>query len=788
MNKFNNTKLSTFLSLIKKGAKYRWALNLGRILLYIFIDIILFFIAVDINFLFLFGSTPSISKDKDPNLAVASELYTSDSVLIGRYFHENRSPVEYNEIPKVLINALVATEDARFFQHQGIDVRATFSVFWYMLKGDNRGGSTISQQLAKNLFKTRKRTNGLFDYIPGVRTLIAKTKEWITAVKLEYRYSKEEILTMYLNTVDFGSNSFGIKVASKTFFNKLPINLNIQESALLIGILKAPTMYSPIHNPKKSKARRNIVLDQMLKYNYIDQRVHDSVCQLPLVLHYNVLDANDNSFGSYIRTAVANYLKEWSKKTGYNIYTSGLKIYTSIDSKIQHYAEESVYKHLRQLQNRFDNHWGKSNPWIDDKGKEIPDFIEDYVKTTSLYSYLQKKYKNNGDSIDYYLNKPKIMKVFTWKGEKEKMFSSMDSIRYYKHFLNAGFMVMDAYTGQVKAWVGGINYKFFKYDHIKQAKRQPGSTFKPFVYLTALDNGYTPCDRIEDKRVTINYTENGVKKSWSPHNSDWKYTGRRMTLRHALAKSCNSVTAQLTQIVGADKVVKYAKRCGIDSPLKPVPSIGLGSNDVSLFEMVRAYCTFINNGYRTEPMLVVKITDREGKIIEAFQPKRIKVLSDITAYLMTYMLKGGLEEPGGTSQALWDFADMFGDNEIGGKTGTSSNYSDGWFMGVTKGLVCGAWVGGEDRCIHFKKTEKMEGSKMALPIYGMFMTKCYKDPSTHITKGSFPKYLGNKKVDYYCPTPWEKKDTTDENSISNKEKQNQDASKSRNDGDQNEPN
>jgi len=738
---------------VRKSIKYSFNLILA---------IIIYFIAVSINFLWLFGSSPLIDQDKDPEMSIGSELYTADGVLIGKFYKENRVPVEYGEISKNVVNALIATEDARFFEHSGIDIKATFSVFWYMMKGDQRGGSTISQQLAKNLFKTRKTSRGLLGYIPYVRTIVSKTKEWITAVKLESNYTKEEILTMYLNAVDFGSNTFGIKVACRTYLNKLPSQVNIQEAAMLVGVLKAPTTFSPISHPKNCLDRRNTVLAQMLKYNYITQQQFDSICKLPMKLDYNISDPTETEMGSYVRTAVANELKDWCKESGYDIYTSGLKIYTTIDSRLQKYGEESVSEQMKRLQNRFKNHWEKKNPWIDKSEKEIPNFIEDFVKTTSLYKNLSKRYKGNEDSINLALNTPRKMKLYSWKkGEEEFTLSPMDSIRYMKKFLNAGFLVMDPYTGQIKVWVGGINYKYFKYDHVSQSKRQPGSTFKPFVYCAALDNGFTPCDRIVDQRVTINYVEDGKKMTWSPHNADWKFTGRNMTLRYAMARSCNSVTVQLSEKVGFQKVADYAKKLGIKSVLKPVPSIGLGSNDVSLLEMVAAYSTFLNKGIYTKPMLVTKITDRDGNLIKEFKPVQKRVLSEATANMMVYMLKGGLEEPGGTSQALWDYAEIFGENEIGGKTGTSSNYSDGWFMGVTKDFVTGTWVGGEDRCIHFRKSEKMEGCHTALPVFGIFMTKVYEDPKTKITKGKFPKAIQDLKKEYYCPTAWEKKDTTD---------------------------
>jgi penicillin-binding protein 1A len=743
----------------KKTKPSKWYFRILKFLAKLFIAIVIYFFAVNFNFLWLFGSSPSVNNEKEIKIPIASELYTSDSVLIAKYYKENRSPATFNEIPQVFINALIATEDARFFEHNGVDLRATFSVFWYFAKGDNRGGSTITQQLAKNLYKTRRISTGLLGFIPGLRTIIAKTKEWITAVKLERSYSKQEILTMYLNTVDFGSNTFGIKVASQTYFGKHPILLNIEESALLVGILKAPTLFSPISNPKNALERRNIVLSQMVKYGYLSQEKFNVISKHPIKLNYKQDDQNDNVHGAYLRNAVANFLKDWLKKKGLDLYSDGLKIYTTINSKMQRYAEEAVAEQMKKLQKKFNRLAKGSVPWTDKYGDEIPNYIQNFVKTTELFKTLQKKYKNRPDSVMIYLNKKKKMKIFSWKGERDTIFSPLDSIKYYKQFLNAGFMCMDPFNGSVKAWVGGINYKYFKYDHVNQAKRQPGSTFKPFVYLTAIDNGYSPCDRIEDRAVTINYVENGIKKSWSPHNADWEFTGENMTLRHAMARSCNSVTAQLTEKVTPQKVAKYARQLGILSPLKPVPSIGLGSNDVSVYEMVGAYSSFLNKGIRNEPFLITKVADKKGKIIEKFSPVAKRVISEETAFLMVYMMMGGLEEPGGTSQALFEF-DIFQKNQIGGKTGTSSSYSDGWFMGMSKDLVCGSWVGGEDRGIHFVG-EEGEGCRTALPIYGIFMTKVYNDPSLGITKGYFPKPKIKIVKHYICRSSEKKKEEDD---------------------------
>jgi penicillin-binding protein 1A len=731
------------------------------------IGFLVYLFLVDINFLFLFGASPSLEKLENPKTEQASELYTSDGVLVGKYFRENRSPVKYEKISPMLIKALVATEDVRFYNHSGIDPEAMMAILASAAKGDNRGGSTLTQQLAKNLYKIRtEKSKGVLGYIPGVSTLINKTKEWITAIKLERNYTKQEILTMYLNTVDFGSNSFGIKVAAKTFFSVTPDSLKTEEAAMLVGLLKAPTTYSPRFNPENALRRRNTVLAQMTKYRVISQPMYDSLSALPINLKYKVENHYDGP-ATYFRGAVSEYVRKWCSENGYDLYRDGLKIYTTIDSRLQTLAEQSVEKRMRDLQKKFNRHWGKNNPWVDEHDDEIPGFIEASIKRTDYYKALKKKYGNNQAALEAELHRPRQMKVFTWDNdslEKTMTMSPLDSLAYYKHFLHAGMVTMDPYTGQVKAWVGGINFKYFKYDHVQQAKRQPGSTFKPFVYVTAIDKGYSPCDRLQDKRVTINYVENGEAKSWSPHNADYHFSGANLTLRHAMGRSINSITAQLTEKVGWNTVAEYAKKLGIKSPIKPVPSVGLGSSDVSLFELVGAYGTFMNNGFRTEPMFVMRIEDRNGNVIHQFNPKQKKVISAETAWLMTYMLRGGMEEQGGTSQALWEYKLGWNKgNEIGGKTGTTSNHSDGWYVGVTKDLVTGVWVGGEDRSIHFRTSSMGEGSKTALPVFGIFMENVYKNPDLGYTFGRFPKPTVKIRKKYQCvsyiPRP-AKKDST----------------------------
>lgn len=719
--------------------------------IYINFTFIFYLFVVDVNFLWLFGSSPSIQKLENPKLEQASELFTSDGIMIGKYYQENRVPVDYSKISPILIKALIATEDVRFYKHSGIDMQAMGSILLSLVKGDSRGGSTITQQLAKNLYRTRgESSKGLFGFIPGINTLIIKTKEWITAVKLERAYTKEEIVTMYLNTVDFGSRAFGVKTACQTYFNSSPDQINIQEAAMLVGLLKATTTYSPILNPKKSLKRRNVVLEQMAKDNLITEAEADSISKLPIELKYYIEKHYDGA-GTYFRGIMNNYLKEWCKQNGYDLYTDGLKIYTTIDSRMQKHAELAVEDHMKNLQNKFYNHWKGQNPWIDENKKEIPDFIETVAKRTQRYQTLVKKFGEKHDSVNIIMNTPRKMTVFTWEGEKDTTLSPIDSIKYYKYFLHAGFLLIDPYTGHIKSWVGGINYKYFKYDHVRQASRQPGSTFKPFVYLTAIEKGYSPCHKMIDRPVSVEYEENGEKKVWAPHNSDRVFTGDSMTLRRAMAKSVNSITAQLTERVGWKSVVEYAKKLGIKSPLKAVPSVGLGSSDVNLYEMVGAYATFVNNGVYTRPMFITRIEDRNGNIIHEFVPYKQQVISEESAFLMMHMLKGGLEEPGGTSQALFEF-DLFRGNEFGGKTGTSNNHSDGWFMGLTKDFVAGTWVGGDDRCIHFRTSAMGEGARTALPIFGKFMERVYADKDLGIKMGYFPKPKIKITKPYNCRT------------------------------------
>ncbi len=731
-------------------------------------SVIIFFCAIELNFLWLFGYSPDMQDIKSPTMSVASEVYSADGKVLGRYYKENRSPVEYKDISPNLINALVATEDARFFKHSGVDFYSFLTSIISTAKGDKRGGSTITQQLAKNLFSTRKRkSQGLIKHVPIFRTVVFKCKEWLTAFKIEHVYTKQQILTLYFNTVPFGNNSFGIKTATLKYFDKNPDAVTPAQAATLIGMLKGTSLYNPIKYPDRAVERRNTVLSQMEKYGYINKTVYDDNQKRPLNLDLTYIE-NDSQGDSYIRHAVEKWLDKWLKANDYDLYEDGLKIYTTIDSKLQQYAEEAVNEKMKMLQKRFNNLWGKRNPWRDSKGVEIKDFILKAEQKLPIYELLDKKFKGDTVQIQGYFKRPKHMKVFTWGGDHDTTFSSVDSIKYYSKILNTGMMTIEPTTGKIKVWVGGIDFNHFKFDHVNQSKRQAGSTFKPFAYLTALDNGYTPCDKFTDKPVSISYKEGGKNEVWAPNNADFKFSYREMSLRWAMGKSVNSITAQVTEKVGWDKVVEYAHKCGIESPLKSVPSVSLGSNDVSVYEMVRAYSTFLNRGNKIDPLLVTKVTDHNGGVIDEFVLKTEKVLSDETAWLMLYMFRGGMDEPGGTSQALWEYPGLWkkNSNQIGGKTGTSSDYVDGWYMGITKDLVTGIWVGADDRSVHFTTSETGEGSHTALPIFGRFMEKVYADVSTGYAPGPFPKPWSKITKPYDCPSPHISADTTSTDSLS----------------------
>ncbi len=705
---------------------------------------VLFVVSVNANFLGLFGEMPEFESLENPDSELASELYSADGVLLGKYFRENRTPVTYNDLSPNIINALIATEDVRFEDHSGIDPRALGRVFVksiLLMQKNAGGGSTLSQQTAKNLFKTRSGdSQGLLSKVPILKMVIIKTKEWIVATKLESAYTKDEILTMYLNTSDFGSNAFGIKTAAKTFFNKDTRDLNILESATLVGLLKAPSYYSPVYNAENSTRRRNTVMAQMKKVDLISPSQFDSLSATPMALEYQV-ESHNEGLATYFREVVKADLLQWTKENlqpdgnNYDLFGDGLKIYTTIDSRLQKYAEESVQEHMSELQKKFEEEMGDRDPWIDSRRRVIPNFIENAVKRTQAYRNLKARYGDNTDSIEYKLNEKKKMKVFSYEGNIDTLMSTMDSMRYYKKFLQTGFVSMDPHSGHIKAWVGGTNHSHFKYDHVKQGKRQPGSTFKPFVYAAAIENGYGPCYTVIDQPVEINVPD---QPTWRPNNADGKFTYERMTIRSAMSQSVNSITAYMMKKLSPEVVVETAKRIGITSELEAVPALALGTVDVSIMEMVGAFSTFVNKGEHITPIYIDRIEDKNGNVLHQFIPRKRPAMSEEHAYIMVYMLRGGTEEEGGTSQGLpWSIRDE--GNEIGGKTGTTQNASDGWYMGITKDLVSGVWVGGDDRAIHFRSWINGQGSRTARPIWSKYMSKVYEDPSLGITKGPFPK-------------------------------------------------
>lgn len=712
-------------------------------------------VAIEFNFLFLFGETPNPGHIDNPNMNLASEIWSADSILIGKFYIQNRSPVTFDEVNPNFYKALIATEDIRFYDHIGVDPKSALAVVYYALRGDRRGGSTITQQLAKNLFNTRDlSTMGLLSKVPLSRTVIYKLKEWLTAFRLESRFDKDEILVLYLNTVDFGSNSYGIKVAARTYFNTSPDSLKLEESAVLVGLLKAPTFYNPIRNPDNSIRRRNVVLSQMVKYGMISEPEGDSLTQLPLVTKFSS-QSHDEGLATWFRSYLLSDLREWARENGYNLFTDGLKIHTTINARMQAHAELAVRERMRTLQRSFFQHWGNRNPWIDENGKEIDNYSDNAIRRLEAYRSALRLYDGNTDSADTWIRRKKPMQVYTLSGARDTLMSSIDSLEYFRKFLHAGLVAMDPFDGSLRAWVGGTDYRFFKFDHVALAKRQPGSTFKPIVYTAAFENGLGPCDVRYDRSITIQ-TPSGP---WTPRNSSGYYTEAAFTLRRALSKSVNTIAVRLTQEVGPEKVVEMAQRMGIVSSLDEVYSIGLGTSDVSLLEMATAYATMINGGYRVKPRAINRIEDRNGSVIRVDEPDTLRVISYETAFLMTQMLKGGLEEPGGTSRGLYAY-DLFRGNEVGGKTGTTSNYSDGWYVAVTPQLVAASWVGGEERAIRFRGNQG-EGARTALPIVGQFLQNSYRDPNTGLKRMRFPDPTTPITKQWRCPVEPEQLIPTD---------------------------
>lgn len=688
---------------------------------------------VDTNFLWLFGKSPGFSRIMNPETHQASEIYSADGKLIGKFFNENRTPVKFEDVNPTFWKVLVDTEDERFYKHHGIDFTGMLAAAKDMIvHHDARGASTITQQLAKNMFRVRTQySTGLLGYIPGIKMLVMKSKEWIIATKLELVYDKKDILTMYANTVDFGSNAFGIKTACKTYFNTTPSELTLDQMAVLVGMLKATTYYNPRINPKNSLKRRNIVLSNMLRHNDINRAQYDSISAKPITLNYSV-ESNYDGKALYYREYLANYLKDWCEENDYDLYSSGLKIYTTLDSRMQEYAEQAAIKQMKIVQRNFKNHWGNEEPWQDENHKVIPGFIEGIAKKLPVYKYLSNKFENSPDSIDYYLNKPHTVKLFDYeKGFIEEQMSTMDSIRYMVHFMHCAFVAMEPQTGAVKAWVGDINFNTWKYDKVT-AMRQPGSTFKLFVYTEAMNQGLTPCDKRRDEYFSMQVFDKKKNQevTWAPTNANGSFSGDSMALKSAFARSINSVAVRLGQEMGISRIVETAHKMGIKSPLDATPALALGSSDINLLELANSYCTIANDGVHHEPVVVTRIVDKDGKVVYTAPTAEEQAIPYRSAFFMQQLLMGGLREPGGTSMSFGGYlGDSYKDTDWGGKTGTSNNHSDAWFMGVSPKLVVGAWVGGEYRCIHFRTGALGQGSRTALPICGYFVQALLSDPN-----------------------------------------------------------
>lgn len=720
----------------KKYIKWFWGIVLGG-----FASVLLLFFLASIG---VFGTLPTFEELENPQTNLATEVISADGKTIGKYATENRTPIKYKELPKNIVQALVATEDERFYEHSGIDFRGTARA---ILKPGSGGASTITQQLAKNLF-TKRASSNIF------KRVLQKAKEWIVAIKLERQYTKQEIIAMYLNTQDFIFNAVGIRSAARIYFGKEAKDLDIQESAILVAMLKNPRQYNPNRSisKKKSLRRRNVVFAQMAKNNFITNQEKDSLQKLPLKIKFTP-ESHSDGYATYFRTYLQKYLRKWVRENPkpngeqYNIFEDGLKIYVTIDSRMQMYAEQAVEEHMSNLQSYFfkEQARNKTAPFYDIEKKQIDNIFQRAKINSTRYKRLKIAGKSEKE-IDKIFKTKTEMSVFSWKGNKDTVMSPYDSIRYYKHFLRSGLLSIEPQSGHIKAWVGGINNKHFKYDAVAQQKRQVGSTFKPFVYATAINQlKMSPCDTYPNTPYTIPKGKYGIQEEWTPKNSNNKYGGM-LNLKDGLAGSVNTMSARLVDKVSPINVVRLAKSAGIQSDIQANPSIALGAVDLSLLEMVGAYATFANKGLRVEPMILTRIEDKNGTVLQEFIPKTKEVLSEESAYVVLDLLKGVTESGSGVRLRLpWKKPDYITGhpykftNPIAGKTGTTQNQSDGWFMGIVPNLATGVWTGGEDRATHFAGIAKGQGATMSLPTWALFMQKCYADKSLTISQEDFEK-------------------------------------------------
>ncbi|WP_458628152.1 penicillin-binding protein 1A [Winogradskyella sp. PC D3.3] len=746
-----------------KYVRWFWVLFLSGVLAIVFV-----FLLASWGVL---GEMPDYTRLENPETNLASEIISSDGKTLGKfYFDDNRTPIGFKDLPKNLVDALIATEDVRYYDHSGIDGRGTLRAIFKL--GSGGGASTISQQLAKNLFTKQVSSN-------IIERLSQKVREWVIAIRLERQYTKEEIIAMYFNIVDFNNNADGIRSASRIYFGKEPMDLEIKESAMIVGMLKNPSLYNPRphKNPIGVRNRRNVVLAQMAKYDYITETQKDSLQKTELDLNYSP-ESHREGIATYFREYLRGFMKDWAKDESnrkpngdkYDLYTDGLKIYTTIDSRMQQYAEDAVAQHMPRLQAEFDNQntpeRNKTAPFLELSKSEINKLLKNAMRRGERWRILKSQGKSNAE-IEASFEIPTDMRVFKWvdgkASEVDTIMKPIDSMRYYKSFLRPGMMSMDPQTGHVKAWVGGMNYKHFQYDMVNQGARQVGSTFKPFVYATAIDQlQFSPCDSFPRTQITIEANKFGNPESWTVKNSDGNYSGKQ-TLKDALASSTNTITARLMNEVGPQPVVEMAKKLGVTSEILPVPAIALGSADISVYEMVAAYSTFANKGVYNKPVMVTRIEDKNGTVLYQFAPESKDVLSEEVAYVTVNLMEGVTQA--GSGKRLRHDSDYLKNtamykevmtgypyklsNPIAGKTGTTQNQSDGWFMGMVPNLVTGVWVGAEDRAVHFRSITYGQGASMALPIWGLYMKACYADESLKVSKGEFEKPL-NLKIDIDC--------------------------------------